>query len=379
MKVDASSDTVTPFRFVSMSAEGRVFEEGTLLFHPPSFNGDPLSPFLSPSLSPLPSPSSSLPPSLLSRLRRWLTHEDFLLSRSFHSPPNSISIVQWNTLADRLSDAFPRVSAEFLTWTHRFPLLVGEMRKFVSGGGVVCLEEVDHFPDLEREMADLAVGFFAAKDVDDVAVDGCAMFIPKGEWEVIGLPQRHVLTPGVHVCVFLISYTLHYESTGNILIISLFHTFSPFSPPGASQVALAVALRRVCDGTRVSLVTAHFKAKVGFESVRRQQALRVCEISQETAASFSFHSPGPVISVVACDMNDIPSSAAADVMRERGFTSAYASIDAETYTTSKIRQERVTRCIDYIWMSEDCNCEAVLSIPPLEKLGNYLQFVCGHF
>ncbi len=140
---------------------------------------------------------------------------------------------------------------------------------------------------------------------------------------------------------------------------------------GASQIGLVLGLQRPQGGQKLSLAVTHLKAKEGFEKLREQQAEAVCDLVLANAAALSLlpSSSSSTMSVIACDMNDVPSSLAAEVMRKRGFGSAYGQLEQETYTTSKIRKELTTRCIDYIWISSEGKCDAVMSIPSLDRLG----------
>ncbi len=181
-----------PLRFRAMGEGSREFEEGVLLMgDAAAYNGDPLHPLHMSSESSLSSEESSL----LHRLSQWVQYEDFLLSRSFRPLPHSVNIAQWNLLADNLSDAFPVVSKEYLSWSHRFPLLLVEMRKLLGLGCIVCCEEVGHFEDFNSALGDIADGYFAMKEFD-----GCAVFIPKGTWEIVIPPRRQVLVEGSCHC-----------------------------------------------------------------------------------------------------------------------------------------------------------------------------------
>jgi hypothetical protein len=91
-----------------------------------------------------------------------------------------------------------------------------------------------------------------------------------------------------------------------------------------------------------------------------------------------------VATVVGGDFNDIPDSLASQAMREHGFRSAYESMNRQTYTTSKIREALVTRCIDYLWYKQhsastddnddyndtpEMKCIDCITIPLSESLG----------
>lgn len=72
-----------------------------------------------------------------------LTHLCFLRTGYF-------TLLQFNTLANSLSDAFPYVDSKYLTWEHRKQLLVREILQHRPD--VITLEEVDkeHYKDYFR-------------------------------------------------------------------------------------------------------------------------------------------------------------------------------------------------------------------------------------
>ena len=61
-------------------------------------------------------------------------------------------VLHWNVLAQQLSDAFPKVAPEYLTWEHRKPLFEQEFFKTRPNGDpfwdVICLQEADLHADL---------------------------------------------------------------------------------------------------------------------------------------------------------------------------------------------------------------------------------------
>jgi len=58
---------------------------------------------------------------------------------------HSVSVVQFNTLADGLADAFPFADPAVLRWPFRSLLLKAELEHLQAD--IICLEEVDHFDD----------------------------------------------------------------------------------------------------------------------------------------------------------------------------------------------------------------------------------------
>lgn len=260
-------------------------------------------------------------------------------SPSFFLPSSSscCGFVQWNLLADHLSDAFPQVKKEHLQWSHRRPLLLQELKNFLSLGFVVCAEEVDHAQELHAELPQVDL-FFSPKKNN--SPDGCAIFVPRSSFRVVGCDNA---------------------TTTQLLPSS--------DKEGSSQIALSIHLLHEPSQQHFFLCCTHLKAKEGFEEVRHRQA--------EALVSFLESNRRDNESVIVCgDFNDIPSSLAAQTMQQHGFTSAYNQDNVRSlncspffFTTSKTRGKTVTRCIDYIWFKgSNIHVEALLNIPNLSSL-----------
>jgi endonuclease/exonuclease/phosphatase family metal-dependent hydrolase len=210
---------------------------------------------------------------------------------------------------------------KYLSWPHRFPLILQDLRALLGLGLIVCAEEVDHIEDYEQALQEEAICIWAKK-----RVDGTAMFIPKDRYRV-----------------------LEYEGVPLV--------------EGNAQIGLFCRLESLKAPSQTYLLVAtHLKAKVGFEDLRQRQATALCkEIAARRDAKDA---------VFVCgDFNDIPSSLAVATMQKNHFKSAYQSLNLETYTTSKIRESLCTRCIDYIFFEDGFDCTDCLSIPPSESLG----------
>lgn len=257
--------------------------------------------------------------------------EEWFRSRSLDSsqaplPAHAIRVAQWNVLADYLSDAFPHVDPALLTWAHRGPLIAAEVTRFVRGGFVVALEEVDRFDELLAAVQSAhatATGAWRKKAATD-ARDGVALLWDDAVYACVGGPEGVVL--------------------------------------GASnsQVALLAHLCHRASHTTFCMAATHLKAKRGFEVLRETQARVLCDAL--AARRKSAHD----LVIVAGDFNDEPQSLCAQVMRERGYASAYEH-GAGAWTTSKWRQEVVTHVIDYIWYAgPQLRAVATLAMPSLE-------------
>ncbi|CAK88521.1 unnamed protein product (macronuclear) [Paramecium tetraurelia] len=65
---------------------------------------------------------------------------------------NTLKILQWNTLADTLSDAFPLINKQFLQWNHRSQLIAQFLKQHPCD--VYCFEEVDHPEFFQQVLVD---------------------------------------------------------------------------------------------------------------------------------------------------------------------------------------------------------------------------------
>jgi len=165
-----------------------------------------------------------------------LLHRSFVTSNNLSSSP-TVSIAQFNVLADYLADSFPFTDPKILAWDYRKHLLKQEILQYRSN--LVCLEEVDHFddfflPELKKEGYQ---GLFKKK-VDPNAKDGCAFFYDSNKFELLN------------------------------------HKFLEFGI-GMSQVAIIAKLqfksKIESDSNQICVSVVHMKAKRGFEDLRLNQ------------------------------------------------------------------------------------------------------------
>eukprot|EP01137_Pigoraptor_chileana_P020189 Opistho-2@82233 len=273
-------------------------------------------------------------------------------------------VLQFNCLADHLSNAFPLVDAKWLSWEHRSELIVGEIIRVDAD--FVCLEEVDHFADvLEPALASRGyTGFFKQKPG---GVDGCALFYRQSAAEML--------------CVEEVEYA------------------DIAAMPGASQVAVVGSFRLVPSLRHVCVAVTHLKAKDEFEGVRLQQA---AALMRHLHTAYAWSPCGVPIKglagslqkdltfVVAGDLNTEATGLVYARMREglssdddRGSIPLYSAYtcyrqDAPgtepVYTTWKTRPPKeVQRTIDYIFHTAHVAPRRLLSIPlpdaiPAERL-----------
>jgi mRNA deadenylase 3'-5' endonuclease subunit Ccr4 len=87
---------------------------------------------------------------------------------------HSISVAQFNVLADYLSDAFPHIKdKKLLSWSYRKPLLLQELHQL--NADVICMEEVDHFEDFQTDLVQSGYSGIFKKKLGS-GLDGCALF-----------------------------------------------------------------------------------------------------------------------------------------------------------------------------------------------------------
>lgn len=252
-------------------------------------------------------------------------------SRSFQpasDAESTISVLQFNTLADALADAFPHVSDKelVLEWQHREARLHHVLTEHACD--FICAEEVDHFEDSFMPLLDGRGygGAFAVRRPEEhskTSRDGVALFWKNDKYTLLNESKLR-------------------SSTKCFGIVAQF-------------------VSRDADATRVTVAVVHLTAKPGREAERQQEvAILLAAIG---------HEKGPV--VVGGDFNDVPESAACQQMRSAGFFSAYEH-DEESWTTWKKREREVKRVIDYIWFRGPLDCAAVLSMPPSEQFPRML-------
>jgi mRNA deadenylase 3'-5' endonuclease subunit Ccr4 len=307
--------------------------------------------------------------------RKWVNEDDMAMANinsdnkdnhnnSGTSSNNKVfvlGVAQWNILADSLSDAFPQVlDKKILSWEHRFPLIVSELRHLLGLGLVICAEEMDHFEAFQQAVIDLAEAVFMAKGGGGRG-DGSAIFVPRHNLELLEHKGVNLLFD---------KGSLSSQVVMMCRVRSRLNSNSENSKKGSRTMIIA---------------STHLKAKVGFEVLREKQTKALLQHLEDFYSTNPACDGDDVATVVGGDFNDIPDSLAARAMREQGFRSAYESMHLQTYTTSKIREALVTRCIDYIWYkqhsaanknknnndgdTQEMKCIDCVNIPPSESLG----------
>ncbi|KJE89158.1 hypothetical protein CAOG_00687 [Capsaspora owczarzaki ATCC 30864] len=257
--------------------------------------------------------------------------------------PRRVRILQFNTLADGLSDAFPLVEKRLLSWPHRSALLLQEI--LAHDPDIACLQEVDHFDDFfESELAQHGyTGIFKPKR-DDGKADGCATFFKRSKFEV-------------HI-----RQDLEYRKVIDDKDVSQVAILTVFKPAGVAPNADGIVSR---EGL-FAVLNTHLKAKDEFEATRVKEVSAVLDVLAKLQAQFP-----RIPMVISSDMNTEPTGPVYELL-EKGLVSfsgssythrlslksAYALYKdgggEPDYTTWKIRPPvEVARVIDYLWYTPE--------------------------
>lgn len=234
------------------------------------------------------------------------------ISNKGGDPMKQFTILQWNTLADALSNAFPHISdPKVLSWDHRKPLI--QRLLTTTQCDFVCLEEVDHYHDSFSEfMMHLGYsGHFVERRVHEespISRDGVAIFWKADRFERV------------------VSQSLAVSKTDKV-----FGVVINFEEKISKQNLLIGAV--------------HLTAKPDRLETRLKEIKHTTDLIKE----FVCEDDMPVI--IAGDFNDTPDSAVCQHMLESGYL---CSDDDIRWTTWKKRDVEVKRVIDYIWYSTFC-------------------------
>jgi len=287
-------------------------------------------------------PETSIP-QLLARCKAELSGLPPPFHRSFRS--NGIAgktklvvrVLQWNQLSQTLgtqNDGFVRCPLAALDWrTRRWRLLEELLRHHPD---IICLQEVDHFPLIERALSSLGyTGHFVAKPdspciylPSNSGPDGCALFYKKDQWEMVGQLQSRIL--------------------------EVWHVQS-------NQVAVAVNLRHLETKEEVCVATTHLKARSGalLATLRNEQGKDLLA----WLSTVKQHRP----LILTGDFNADPTEAVVRTIKEE-LVSAYP--DSTPFTTWKIRETGEQKStLDYIFHSGGIQASATLDMPTEQQVG----------
>ena len=238
--------------------------------------------------------------------------------------------------------SFYKAPVDCLQWSYRKELLIQEMT--TSQSDIVCLEEVDHFPDFIKPSLEQHgyKGFFFPKPSSpclnfssNSGPDGCALFFKSSS---LAFLQKEELT-----------LTIGDEEPSN-------------------QVAIIVRMEHIQSKHRLCAVVTHLKAKQGFDQERLLQGQNLLSAVTKFASGDPF--------IICGDFNAKPAEPVHSYFT--GFSapslsSAYAvALGQEPkFTSWKFRPHGEYKyCIDYIWFTMDhFKLLKVLEIPSADQIG----------
>jgi mRNA deadenylase 3'-5' endonuclease subunit Ccr4 len=177
--------------------------------------------------------------------REFVTTDD---AKHQTDPTSTIRVLQFNTLADYLSDAFPLADPKVLKWEHRASLLIHELTQYQPD--IIAAQEVQHYaqffaPALESHGYK---GFFQKKSTDQ-ALDGCALWYRPDRVQLVKCEGRA------------------YAEATQVYILAQFLTLTT-TAAGGTVTPLHVAV-------------THLKAKEPFEQKRLQQVTQLLQDSKQ--------------------------------------------------------------------------------------------------
>lgn len=272
----------------------------------------------------------------------------------------TLSILQWNILADRLSGAHPNLGgfdgdnmAEVLNWETRKNKIMAVLN--AKSPDIITLQECDHFydfikPELEKDY----IGFFMPKPLSGSNCEGCCIFVRRC--------YRHA-TIDIDQCS-----CINYTTPGGDYVAN----------QGAIILRLNINLYR-----SVIVATTHLKA----EKTARGEQIRQDQIQQLFSYIGTIATPTDHI-IIAGDLNAMPIADAEigapltyETIKNAGFRSVFNTTEAvEPFiTTQKSRGGKTTgRCIDYILHSGALVPKTYYRInTPISKQPSFINYAKG--
>ena len=187
---------------------------------------------------------------LMSEVIPTLVEREDVLVNAASGGATKFSVMQFNILADSLSDSFPEADPKILEWSYREELIVAQITS--RQPTVVCLEECDHFEDLETRLSPSGYKGFFIKKTSEFNKDGCAIFYRSDVVEC--LDHRTAGLGGTQVTI-----VAHF-----VLKKTAKSTLEECKTADASR--------------RIFVAVTHLKAKVGYEEKRLAQTQTLLDV-----------------------------------------------------------------------------------------------------
>ncbi len=247
-------------------------------------------------------------------------------------------------------DNFIKCPKQALKWDTRKYRCLEEILTYDPD--VVCLQEVDHFPDFYQPMLKQIgyEGTFKPKrsspclDVlHNSGPDGCAIFYKADKFEIL-----ETISEGL-------TATVGSRSWKSNQVVQC-HKFK--------------CLNSELKDKEVFIGTTHLKAKVGYDEMRHSQGVDLLKIIKPKAKDFPL--------IIGGDFNAEPTEGVYKAFSQSDFNfkSAYTMLDGDDmeepeYTTWKIRPAGdICHTIDYMWYTHSkITPVRLLSIPTADAIG----------
>jgi len=229
-----------------------------------------------------------------------------------------MKIIHWNVLANSLSEHFPNVPSEFLTWNYRKELIIQKVVELQAD--IICLVEIDeiHQNIFTNILTKYAQYYYKKVSADNY--DGCLTLVNCEKYQIL-----------TEKCIQLME--------------------------DRSQIAVICKLQDLHTGYIFTVISTHLKAKPGFETVRLDQCKKIIQHIDYTDDC-----------ILVGDFNDIPGSLCYNyLVNECKFVDSYADLyTKDAFTTFKKRDKVVCRIIDYIFYRSH-TLQPVLRLEYLDK------------
>lgn len=284
--------------------------------------------------------------------------------RQFHniedkdSENPSISIMQWNILADSLCDskAFPLVPIDQLSYSNRHSKMISYIKEMSPD--ILCLEECDHPNQFVADLKDIYSDHIFLKKTNSYGNDG-NLLLYKSKFQLLNMEKESYISSECWQPFENTNYTLeNYNDWVN-------------SMKPASQCFVYAKFQENDSQRKFSVLMTHLKAKKPFEAVRCQQVKQICQFLKFKNCSDNCFVLG--------DFNADREEDAITVMRKNQFKGVFDwyEEDPENYkklfTSFKyhVAGKKELRVIDYIWYSDkSARLQKVLMPPALDTISN---------
>lgn len=262
----------------------------------------------------------------------------------------TITIFQWNMLADSLSDGFKNTDAKNTTWEHRKPLIIKILKECNSD--IICLQECDKFDDLFAVMVQEYRCNFVKKHGDDKK-DGVAVFVRRDKFKIEDtVPVRL----GDKMSQVALIHQLSVDGF-RFLLVATHLKSSEFENPGLDEKVFGKY--HPSDKQLQTKEEAEKAERLRMEVFAKLRETQVKRIHREFGNL-------PVLPIVFVgDLNEERDGLALQYLYESGLESAYQNIK-DCYTTYKKRDKKI-KCIeeDYILFSKrHFKVVEILELPP---------------